>query len=181
MRGFLASVLLFIASLGIAHAQGMPDMSPPAEMNAVQFMTGNFKGNVNFYFNGQKAASTCTSKAERELNDRYLHTMITYEMPMPGTKPMKMQGMHMLTYDPQAKQYVAYWFDGTVPYAMHMTGNFDGDKLVLISDPTPMEPGGPLGVMRSSWWKTSKGVGFSLEVKNGDAWSPLMDGEFTKA
>jgi hypothetical protein len=180
MRGFLAAALLFISLVGIAGAQGMPDTTPPAELKAVDFLVGNFKGEATFYFGPSKMTSTCTAKGERALNGRYIHTMIGYEMKMQGMPNSIIQGMHMLTYDPQAKQYVAYWFDGTVSYAMHMVGNFDGNKLVMISDPTATEPGGPVGIMRSTWWKTDKGAGFSLEVKQGDNWSTMMDGTFEK-
>ena len=181
MRGLLASVLLFASMIGIAHAQQGMDLTPPPEMSAVNFLVGNFKGNVNFYYGDQKSSGHCTAKSEKVLNGRYMHTMISYDMPMPGGSPMKMEGMHVLTFDPAAKQFVSYWFDGSVSYAMHSTGNIDANgKLVLVSDPTPMSPGGPTGVMRSTWWKTDNGVAFSLETQQGDKWMPLMDGVFTK-
>lgn len=180
MRGFLATTLLFGSMIGFAHAQGMPSVAPPPEMKAVDFMVGNFKGTANFYMNGQKSPSPCSVKSERALNDRYVHTMIDYQMKMQGMPDMKIAGMHMLTYDPAGKQYVAWWFDGTASTVMHMTGNFDGDKLVLVSDPTPMEPGGPAGVMRTTWWKKGSEVDYLLEMKQGDSWTTFMDGEFHK-
>ena len=180
MRGLIASVLLFASMVGVTYAQGM-DTTPPAEMKAADFLKGNYKGQVTFHFGPQTMTGSCTAKSERWLNDRYLRTMIGYTMKTPGAPDTKVEGMHMLSYDPQTKQYVGYWFDGTVSFAMHMTGNFDGDKLVMISDPTPMESGGPTGIMRSSWWKTNDGISFSLELKQGDNWMPMMEGTFKKA
>lgn len=159
----------------------MPDTTPPPEMKAVDFLIGNFKGTANFYFNGQKSPAPCTIKAERALNDRYIHTMISYEMKMQGMPDMKIAGMHMLTYDPAAKSYAAWWFDGTASVVSHMTGNFDGTKLVLLSDPVAAEPGGQQpSVMRTTWWKNGAEVDYLLEMKQGDQWIKFMDGEFHK-
>ena len=166
---------------GIASAQGMPNMAPPAEMKAADFLVGNFKGTANFYFNGQKSPSECVFKAERALNGRFIRMVVSYRMKMQGMPDMNTEGMQMLTYDPAAKQYAVWWFDGMASSAMHMAGNFDGDKLVLTSDPTPMQPGGPAAVSRFTWWKKGNTVDCLLEMKQGDSWTPFMDGEFRKA
>ena len=179
MKGFIAATLLFVSVAG-ARSQGMPNMAPPAEVKAAEFLVGKFKGSANFYFGGQKSASACTAKAEKTLDGRWIQTKISYQMKMQGMPDMTVEGMHMLTYDPAVKQYVAWWFDGTASTVMRMAGNFEGDKLVLISDPVPMEPGGPPAVARSTWWKKGDGVGFTLEMKQGDSWAPMIDGEFHK-
>lgn len=166
--------------VGVAHAQDMM-MGPAPEMKAVEFLAGNYKGEANYYWNGQKSSGPCNAKAEKALNDCYMHSMITYHMAMPGMPVSDMSGMHMLTYDRKTKQYVSFWFDSTATNDMHSKGNFEGDKLVLVSDPTEIEGMGKV-VMRSSWWKTKDdGVGFSLEMQQGDKWVPMMDGLFKKA
>ena len=68
---------------------------------------------------------SCSAKGERTLNGRYVHTMINYKMKMQGMPDMNVEGMHMLTYDPAAKQYVAWWFDGTASTVMRMAGLID--------------------------------------------------------
>lgn len=154
-------------------------MAPAPEMKAVDFLAGNFKGDATFYFGGQKSSGPCKAKAERALNDHFMQSMINYKMAMPGMPEMDMAGMHLLTYDPAAKQYVSWWFDSTAAVSMRLTGNFAGDKLVLVSDQTDV-PGMGKVVMRSCWWKTAKGVGFSLEMQNKDKWDPMMEGEMKK-
>jgi hypothetical protein len=174
MKGILAVFALTFSLAGIAGAQGMMSMDPPKEMQAVSFLSGDHKGSVNFYFGRQRTPSTCSSNGEKTLNDHFLELKITYAM-----QGMTMQGMHLLTYDPVAKQYVGWWFDSSASNAMHLTGNFVGDKLVLVSDPTKVDGVGTM-IMRSSWWKKGDSIGFSLESKDGDKWTPMMDGDLKK-
>jgi len=179
MRGFFAAVVLFV-SMAAASAQRM-DTNPPAEMKAIDFLLGDYQGPANMHAGPQTMPSTCTAHAERALNSRFVRSTITYTMDMGGGAKMSIEGMMLLTYDTTAKNYVGWWYDGTSYKVMHMTGNFEGDKLVLISDPIdPMVPGGTPQPTRSIWAKTADGVTFNLDVKNGDKWDPLMDGAFKK-
>lgn len=181
MRGFIAATLLLASMVAIAPAQGMPDMTPPAEMKATDFLLGNFKGTANFYRGTEKTAAACSFKSERALNDRFVRMAISYQMKMQGMPDMNTEGMEMLTYDPAAKQYAIWWFDGLASTAMHFTGNFDGEKLVFLSDASPVESGGAPGVSRFTWWKNGDALDCSLEMKQGDKWVPFMDAEFHKA
>ncbi len=174
MKGWFAAIVLFVSMIGVAQAQMA--MGPAPEMKAVDFLVGHFKGNANFYFNGQKSSGPCEATTERVLNSCFVQSHINYKM-----SGMDMAGMHVLTYDAKTKQYVSYWFDSTASNDMHLKGNFEGDKLVLVSEPTDVEGMGKI-VMRSTWWKNKDGsVGFGLDMQQGEKWIPMMDGEFKKA
>jgi len=179
MKSVIAAFVLFVSMVGIAH--GQMTMGPAPEMKDVDFLVGHFKGTANFYFNGQKSSGPCEANTERVMNKCFVQSHIKYSMTMPGMSPMDMAGMHLLTYDAKTKQYVSYWFDSTATNDMHLKGNFDNGKLVLVSEPTDIEGMGKV-VMRSTWWKNTNGsVGFGLDMQQGEKWVPMMDGSFKKA
>ena len=162
-------------ALGFAQ-EGMPPV-PTEELKRVDFMTGEWSGTDIMYFAGQKSTSTSKSKSDTILGGRYIRTMVEYTMEgMPA-----MTGMHMLTYDAEKKAYVGWWFDSMAPGVMRMEGNFEGDKLIMVSDPTPI-PGMPGNqTMRATWNKNGdKGVMFKLELKQGDKWEPMIEGDYKK-
>ncbi len=182
MRGILAAAVLFASMIGFAHAQDMSAMMAPApEMKAVEFLMGEFKGTANFSFGGEKTSGPCSAKSAKAMTDHFIQTNIKYTMKLPGMPDMVTEGMHLLTYDPQAKQYVSWWFDSMATNSMHLTGKFEGDKLVMVSEPTDI-PGMGKVVMRSSWWKAKdNSIGSSLEMQQGDKWVPMMETELKKS
>ncbi|MEA2553150.1 MAG: hypothetical protein QOJ65_1326 [Fimbriimonadaceae bacterium] len=146
---------------------------PTEELNKVDFLLGDWTGEESMM--GQK--STSKTHSEWALGGRYVRTNVTYQM---GPAAPPVEGMHMLTYDPDKKVYTAWWYDSAAPNVMSMKGNFEGDKLVLISDPTPM-PNMPDAIFRSTWWKKGdKGLGFTLDIKEGDKWITMVDGDYKK-
>lgn len=164
-----------VAAMGFAQ---MGEPIPTDELKKVQFLVGDYSGKEKVtMMSPTPVDSTSKSHGEMKLGGRYLQTHVEYNI----TGAPTMTGMHMLTYNAAKKMYEAWWFDSEVTGAMHMTGNFEGDKLVLTSDPTPM-PGMGDAIMRVSWWKNGeKGVRFNLDMKQGDKFVTVMDGDYQKA
>jgi hypothetical protein len=176
MRGILSVFLVLCVTLGLAQDMGMPPI-PTEELKKVDFLVGEWGGKDKMFFGGQESESTSKTKGEMVLGGRYIRGVVTYMMA--GSPPM--EGMHLLTYDPEKKAYVAWWFDSAAPNVMEMSGNFEGDKLVMVSKPVSVPGMTGEQVFRSSWWKKGdKGLMFSLELKTGDTWSKMIEGDYQK-
>jgi len=175
----MKKALIIIATFCIsvfAYAQEM-QLPPLLEMKEVEFLLGNWKGDLTFCFMGQESKSTGTIKCTRALQDRYLHAMNSYEVTGMG----KMEGLQLLSYDPEKKQFIGYWFDSSAPAAMELSGTKSGNVLQLISKPTkvPGMPGEP--VFRATWTKSSDtAIEFALDLKNGDKWEKMIAGKYKK-
>ena len=172
---FLAPLLL--GSVAIAK-QGMQLPPPPPELNKVAIFAGKWSGNLKVYGMGPNpVACKATLLGKKTLDNRYYQTNHTMDMGKMG----KMEGMHLISYDPFKKQYKAFWFDSSVPSVMEMSGNFQGTSLIMISKPTEV-PGMPAPmIMRTTFTKKGNNqYDFKLESKDGDKWSPMIVGGYRK-
>jgi hypothetical protein len=169
---YLTSVaLLLLTAFGLAQ-EGMMDPTPPKEMEQVSWLTGEWEcKKLLMHFGGQTTETTGKTSGKMILNGRYLQSMNTYEMPGMG----QLAGVFMVTYNPAMKMWVGHWFDSTAPEAMVLTGTLENNKLTLTSKAAEMMP-----EMRSTYTKDGDSVKFMLEMKQGEAWAPLMEGTFTK-
>ena len=171
----LFAVLVASLAILVANAQMMGG-KPPKELAKVNFMLGTWKGSETMGgMGGPPSTSRSTVTTVKKLNGRYYsgtHIMKTKE----GT----MEGMHMLTYDPAKKAYVAYWFDSEAAGAMEMTGNFVGKSLVMVSKPMDM-PGMGQQTFRATWTPNgARGLSFKLEGKAGDKWATYITGTYKR-
>jgi hypothetical protein len=153
-------------------------MQPPKELQAVNFLIGEFDVEMKFFEPGKDPVTTTgTVFCSEALGGMYLESTHTYDM-----GEMSMEGRHFLTYDPAKKKYIGYWFDQAAPGAMEMSGSLKSNALlVMISKPTAV-PGMPgLQTFRSTWSvKSDTTIKFLLEVKAGKKWTTVIDGVMTR-
>jgi hypothetical protein len=173
VRFGIAAFACVLALAGVAQEM---DMAPPKELKAVEFLLGSWSGTNKMSFGDQTMDSPGTVKSDLFLGGRFVRSLHVYEI-----AGMKFEGCHMLSYDTEKKKYVAWWFDQVSAQPMEMDGNFEGEnKLVMVSKPTPM-PGMGNVVFRSTWVKVSaQEVRFTLEQKDGDKWSPMIQSVYKK-
>jgi hypothetical protein len=168
---------LLLATTAFA-GQGMQVPPMPKEFSKANFFLGKWTGTEKVHgMGGAPVNAKGTFTGKRALGDRYIQSLHVMDMGKQG----KMDGMHLLSYDTFKKQFVAFWLDSSNPQVMEMSGNFNGNKLVMISKPTPI-PGMPEPiVMRATWTKLSTTkVTFSLDMKQGDKWAPMIEGNYRK-
>lgn len=168
--------LLIALSAAGALAQDM--IQPiPKEINHLKFFIGKWRGDVSFYFGGTESKGTSTMTAKLGIGGRYVEGDHTYSNKQMGT----MHGKQLMSYNPSKKQMFGYWFDSAAPEAMEMWGNFNGNKLVMISKPTPMEGMPQPLVMRATYTKHSATrFDLVLEMKMGGEWTPMLKGTYRK-
>lgn len=174
MRSVLVAMIL-LSSVALA-GQGFELPPPPKELAKANFMLGKWRGTEKMPgMGGITAKASLVGK--KTLDNRYYETTHVMDMGKAG----KLEGLHLLSYDAFKKQYRAFWFDSSSPGVMEMSGNFQGNKLIMISKPTEV-PGMPAPLtMRATWTKHSNTkVDFLLQSKEGDKWAPMIEGTFRK-
>jgi hypothetical protein len=173
----LITALLALSVAAFAGAQEMMDMTPPKEVkNLEAFFAGEWKGTITMTEpDGKSTTSTSTIIGKVSLAGRYIESR--HKFAVPG---MTWEGMHLATYDADAKTYKAWWFDSMAAGSMEMSGPLTGNKLVMTSKPTDM-PGMPGMIMRATWDKTTaKSYNFLLEMKQGEGWVTVISGKYEK-
>jgi len=178
----MKTFLTFIAVLALSSVGLCQDMAAmmkvPDEVQKLDFLVGTWTGKETYHMGPQESSSDVTINCTKELNGRFIHSM--EKMNMMG---MDASGMSMITYNPDEKTYKGWWFDSMSASAMEVTGNFEGEKLVLVSKPMT-GPGMPQPTaMRASWApKDATHVSFTLEqqVQGSTDWTNVISGEYTK-
>lgn len=179
MKLILALLLALCGALVSAQDEMMMAPMPTKEMDAISFMNGSWEGEMTmFEMDGSTMKMKATIKGSRVLGGRFLQTMHT--MKMEGM-PMTMEGMQLMTYDPEKKEYVGTWFDGMAPHSLEFRGKMDGNKIVMMGMMKAM-PGMPQDTpARTTWTKKSdKEYTFLLEFQVEGAWNKILEGQFTK-
>lgn len=177
MKRTIVAATALLSAFVIA-GQGMQMPPPPPELGKIGFFTGKWTGSLKVYGMGQSpVACKATLLGKKTLDNRYIQTNHTMDMGKMG----KMEGMHLISYDVFKKQFVAFWFDSSVPSVMEMSGNFQGTSLIMISKPTSV-PGMPAPmIMRTTFTKKGNSqYDFKLESKDGEKWSPMIVGGYRK-
>ena len=177
MRFLFVGILL--TSAAAYAAQDMMQLPPvPKEFAQANFFLGKWQGTEKVSgMGGAPTTAKATMVGTKTLDGRYIQSMHTMDMGKMG----KMEGMHLLSFDPFKKKFMAYWFDSSAPGVMEMSGGFTGNKLIMVSKPVEI-PGMPgKMVMRASWTKVNaKQIEFRLESQQGKSWSPMISGSFRK-
>lgn len=149
-------------------------MAPPQELNALSWMMGDFDANLEMFMPGQDEGMPVpsTSSTHKTMGGMWLETRHTADM-----GGMKMTGMHMLSYDAEAKEYMSYWFDSVGPVMGEMRGQLKGQTLVLQSEMLSV-PGVPgKSAYRATYSMKGRGkVLFRLEVDNGSGFGVMLEG-----
>ena len=156
--------------------------APPTELKMANFMLGEWTNSDTVEVAGKKADITFKLSISKALGGRYLQVKHVHNMPgEPDVEGMRVEGMHMLTYDPDKKLWRAWWFIGTDASVSELSGSFEGDKLVMVSKPfrIPNPPGER--TIRASWRMTSdRGLNFTLDFKQRDSWVKFIDRTYVK-
>ncbi|MGI8924286.1 MAG: DUF1579 family protein [Fimbriimonadales bacterium] len=176
---FAVMTVLILAGLTASAQHEMMDMKPPPEMKKVEWMVGEWTTSFKMYPPGEgmePMSSTGTSSTKMALGGRYLHTMATFSMGDMGS----FEGMQMLSYDPDAKKWKATWFDSMSSAGMEMTGDLVGHTMTLISKPTPMHGMGDQTFRATATKVSDREMSFLLEMKDGDKWTKMIEGTYTK-
>lgn len=177
MRKSLLAIIALMGTSAFA-GQGMQVPPVPKEFAKVAFMSGTWSGNLKIYGMGPNPTpGTSRVVCKRTLDNRYLQSNHVMSMGQMG----KMEGMHLISFDPIKKVFVAFWFDSSSPGVLEVSGNFNGSVLTMVSKPTVI-PGMPDPMtMRAIYDKRSdKHYIFRLESKQGTTWKPMIVGEYRK-
>jgi hypothetical protein len=178
MKIFLAAGLLLAAA--VTFAQEMMPMAPPKELKRVEsWFVGKWTSTSKMSDMGQGMSTMKgNSVGMKVLGGMYIQQNHSMNMGKMG----KMSGMYIMTYDPAKKQYIAWWYDSSAPGQMEMSGNFQGDKLIMISKPTPIPGMAEPAIMRATWQKKpGNKIQFVLEMKQGDKWGKMMESDYKKS
>jgi hypothetical protein len=170
---FLVFVLFAVSG---AFAVGQQLATQSAVQSAVQpadalarlaFMQGDWAGKQNFNTDGGPAmVGDATNSISMGIAGKYLCE--TLSTTLPGRKPTDTR--HFISFDKQSGKYTAWWFNDTSFHPTLLTGELNGNKLVLMS-----EPSGPGPVLRATYESpTPDKLTFHLEMKSGDSWTSLF-------
>jgi hypothetical protein len=136
---------------------------PTDKLRQLDFLLGNSRGHETLYPPGQppvefEAHVSCS----REECERFLRCEFYAEIPNLGVESF----LALITYSEKMHCYRMWAFASSQEDPMHMTGHFEDDKLVFVSDPSSMIWG--LQRMRSTFTPLQDGsVDYQAEL-----WEP---------
>jgi ribosomal protein S6E (S10) len=168
------TLALFMIAIVTSPGQ-MGGEKPPAELNRVAFFLGTWRGDETYGGMGKPVTVRGTFIGTKILKGRYIQSMHR-------TSPVKgmgtTEGMHLLTYDPAKKLYVAHWFDSEAPNGMEITGNFVGKSLVMTGKE---EMQGMPMTFKATWTPNGRSaLSFKLEAEMNGKWSTFISGKYHK-
>ncbi|MCW5943425.1 MAG: DUF1579 family protein [Fimbriimonadaceae bacterium] len=173
----LTLILLAVLALGsVALGQDPSALAPPKEMAALDWILGKWSGTHSFVEPGGKASkSKAVIVFDKYLGKRFVRG--TFSGTISG---MKMEGVHLTTFDPQSKSWKGWWFDSFESGVMEVDGTLKNGVLTQISKPIDMPGQGPQ-TFRSTYSRVdARHLKFRLEVKSGEGWTTMMEGAYTK-
>lgn len=172
MRARNLVIVVMAATAALASAQmGTP---VPEECKQLEAFTGKWKGTAKFSFMGETSEGPVAMDNVMILDGRFLQSHHEYEMPGMG----KFKGLMLMTYDGAKKAWTSWWYDSSESGNMQMSGAVN-DGWYVLEGSTEMEGMGKIE-MRSSW-KLEEGVcRMKLDMKQGEAWAPMMEAEYKK-
>jgi hypothetical protein len=146
------------------------------------FMLGEWARSETGEMAGKKGEITFRLSISKALGGRYLQVRHVHNMPGEAdVDGLRVEGIHMLTYDPDKKCWRAWWFSGTDANVSELTGNFEGDTLLMVSKPFQISRPPGERTVRASWRLTSeKKLNLTIEFKQGDSWVTFVDRTYVK-
>jgi hypothetical protein len=168
---FVAAFLAICAG-ALACAQ-QPAAQTPNPLDKLSFMQGDWSGKQDFNNQGGPAmVGDATDRIDLCIAGRYVCEMLSTTLP--GRKPTDTR--HFISYSKQTGKYMAWWFNDTSTRPSELTGDLDGNKLVLMSG-----SGGQSPVLRVTYESPAPDtLTFLLEMKQGDTWAKLFLTTYTK-
>ncbi|MGV3618960.1 MAG: hypothetical protein ACO1SV_26840 [Fimbriimonas sp.] len=136
---------------------------PIAELHRLEFMVGEFTGTETLYPpEGAPVQFAAHVSGQWEACERFVK--IDFFADIPGVGPETFRSM--ITYGDSRRAYRMWIFAASQEEPIHMTGNFDGDRLIFLGDPTPMVWG-----MQRLRYSFLPGADGSIELL-GERWEP---------
>ena len=167
----MVTVALLTLGAMAAHAQ-MPE--PPAELKAIEWMVGNWEGDVHWTMQGMDETGKMTWKVEKDI--LFFKQKTAYEM-----MGMKMTEVGFTGWDANKKKYWSQTFTNYGPTPRTEWGTLEKDKMTFVSDPWDMGmPEGPMTSRSTMTKKSNDEVLFVLEFKMGDTWQKAGEGTFKR-
>lgn len=169
----LATSIAALILVGSAFAQ-VP--AAPAEMAKLGFMVGSWSSTGTASGpDGSKETSKGTGVAAMVHDGMWLKFDVKETMESSG----KMDGHMMLGWDESKKMYRGAWFDNMASTMMTFQGKMEGNKLVLISDPTN-HMGMTMKFRLTYESKSANELTFLLEMDMEGKWMPGMSITYKK-
>lgn len=169
MRAFVA---LLAVSLSALACPQLPDLNPPPEVKALEWMVGTWKGKSEFSFGGMDMEVSTSMACSFE--GQFLKTVSTNDYGM-----VQMTETMYTGWDAEKGEYVSWAFTNISPVPRVERGKMEGGVATFVS-----EPWGIMGqdmVSRTTVQKLSPDkLKFTLEFKAGDGWEKAADMELTK-
>lgn len=172
----MLTTLAFASVLMAAPQDPMMSPIPKAELAAISFLTGRYTGTgTGDDGQGNSMKMTGTSNGVMEF-DRWLNLHTDFNMGPGGT----LAGRMMLTYNSTNKEYEGVWFDNMTDAPLNAKGYTEGKYLVLFSDELEMMPGQKT-IFKIVYSKESAtAYRFTMKMKMGEQWLPMMDMNYKK-
>jgi hypothetical protein len=144
-------------------AEGILNSIPRDMLRKLDFMLGELSGTETLYPPGKEPvqfdAHVCASREDCE---RFVKIDFFADIPSIGIESF----LALVTYSEKMRCYRLWIFAASQEEPLHMTGDFEGDSLVMVSDPSPMLWG--MQRMRSTFTPLLDG-GFRYVA---DLWEP---------
>lgn len=177
---------IFLTALAFVSIFVSPQQEPsstmvtaqPKELKALDFLKGEWDADLVMFMPGSTKPTPLkgTINCADALNGMWIQSQHESDM---GGMPVK--ALQMTCYDPEKKQYMAYWFDSAGPGGLELWGTLKGQTLSLESKPIAI-PGMPgKHAFRST--HSLKGPGkvfYRMEMNSGKGWSKMIEGTLTK-
>jgi hypothetical protein len=151
----------------------IPQATPPAELKALDFLIGSWRGEGEFVSEGkpQKAVTEWTFRAE----GNHLRQEGTIHL-----QGMKMEESRAFGWDARRKRFWSYTLVEPFPTPRVEWGTYKLGELVWLSD--PWDIGAAEGPVESRATTTRDGAAlrFRIEVKGKVGWEKVAEGRFSK-
>jgi len=174
MRVITALFIAALCALGVCQ-----EAAPiPEEVSKFDNWVGTWTAKEKFYMPGAKEPmeNEGVMTITKSLGGRYIEGRYSTEM-----MGQKMEGMHLMTYDPDRKKWIGYWFDSAAPGIMEMEGDLVGNKLTMVSKPVAIPGMADKQTFRATWdTKDKDNVLFLLELQTGNDWAKMIESEYKR-
>jgi hypothetical protein len=165
-----------LTAILLANQDPMIPVHPKAELEAISYLTGKYKGKGEGHDQAGKVIKATGGSSGKMEFSHWLNLESSYNM-----DGMNLEGRLMLTYNVAKKQYEGTWFDNMSQYGMNCRGYTEGKYLVLMSDPVDMGPDMPPTKFKIVYSKESnRTYKFSLKMNMGEQWMPAMSMTYSK-
>ena len=172
----MMTTIALASLLAISPQDPMMAPIPKAELSAISYLSGRYSGKGTASDpTGHAMNITGTSSAVMEF-DRWLNIRSDFDMGAGGS----LNGRMLITYNSTAKKYEGVWFDNMSEQPLMARGYTEGKYLVLFSDEFEMMPGQKTIFKIVYSKESSKAYNFSMKMKAGDQWVPMMAMNYTK-